>query len=79
MDNADKLTETEMLRLQVVNLTIDNANKAQQLATQASVALSDELRKKYGLPMDKPLQWLPDGTIIRAPKLVPTEQEVSGG
>ena len=79
MDNADKLTETEMLKLQVANLQVDNANKALAIANHASATLADELRKKYGLPMDKPLQWQNDGTIMRAPKLVPTEQEVSGG
>ena len=79
MDNADKLTETEMLRLQVAALSIDNAAKAHALAMQARDALSAELLRKYGAPGDTTLNYSADGTIMRAPKLVPTEQEVSGG
>ena len=69
----DKITETDLLRVQLVNANVT-------IAVQSRDALNADLVRRYGEPGETSIQWQQDGTIIRAPKLesIPKE-EVSGG
>ena len=69
----DKITETDLLRVQLAHANVT-------IAAQARDALNADLVRRYGEPGEMSIQWQPDGTIVRAAKLesVPNE-EVSGG
>ena len=67
-----KLTETEMLKIQVAQLAEANA-------VQARVNLVLTLQAKYGLDPAAPLNFTADGTIIEPLKSVPETAEVPGG